>query len=513
MNHELKGLSLIGPDFGAASKITFQAVNPANGEKLSPNFHSASSDEVDRACELAATAFQTFRRMPAAKRALFLRKIAEEIDSIADAITDRFVAESGLPAGRANGERGRTVGQLRMFAELIEEGRWSRVVIEHANPDRQPLPKPDTRLRHIGLGPVAVFGPANFPLAFSVAGGDTASALAAGCPVVVKAHSSHPGTCELVGRAIQRAAAETGMPDGVFSLLFGSGRVIGKQLAEHRAIKAIGFTGSETAGRQLFDLASARLEPIPVFAEMSSINPVIFLPNALAAAPVSLADGLYGSVTMGVGQFCTNPGLILLPPGEASEKFAAQLKDKLAAHPGQAMLNSGTRKSYGAGLSRVGSASGVETLLAGNNTVGNGGCDAAPALFRVSAAAFAANAALHEEVFGPTTLLVTCADEAAMRSVIDALGGQLTITIHGNAADVDDFIGLIDHLETKAGRIVFNGFPTGVEVCRSMVHGGPYPATTDARFTSVGTEAIYRFTRPVCYQGFPGRALPDELKD
>jgi NADP-dependent aldehyde dehydrogenase len=263
----------------------------------------------------------------------------------------------------------------------------------------------------------------------------------------------------------------------------------------------------------LFDLANARPAPIPVFAEMSSINPVIFLPDVLAAAPEQLADGLYGSVTMGVGQFCTNPGLVLLPPGDASEKFAAQLKEKLAAHPAAPMLNPGTRKSYGEGLSRVGSANGVETLLAANPENGSGGCEAAPALFRVSSADFLRNTALHEEVFGPTTLLVSCADGNAMRSVIDALGGQLTISVHGNDADVDGHLGLIDHLETRAGRIVFNAFPTGVEVCRSMVHGGPYPATTDGRFTSVGTEAVYRFTRPVCYQGFPANALPEELRD
>lgn len=513
MSDELTGTSLIGSGRGTESGNTFEAVNPATGETLATAYHAASDTEVHRACQLAAEAFNTYRRTSPKDRAAFLRKIAEEIEAVAGPLTQRFVAESGLPEMRANGERGRTMGQLRMFADLIEDGSWSRVAIDHADPERKPLPKPDTRMRYVGLGPVAVFGPANFPLAFTVAGGDTASALAAGCPVVAKAHSSHPGTSELVGLAIQRAAAATGMPEGVFSLLFGSGRVIGKQIVEHPAIKAIGFTGSERAGRELFNQASARPEPIPVFAEMSSINPVLFLDGAISAAPESLADALYGSLTMGVGQFCTNPGLILLPPGEAAEKFAAQLKAKLGSHASAAMLNASTRKSYGEGLSRVGSGAGVETLLEAGTDSGAGGCDAAPALFRVSSAGFVSNPNLHEEVFGPAALLVSCADQAAMLAVVNALGGQLTISVHANESDVSANAALIDHLETKAGRIVFNSFPTGVEVCKSMVHGGPYPATTDGRFTSVGTEAIYRFARPVCYQGFPQDALPEELRD
>lgn len=513
MKTHLTGQSILGYQRGTESNETFRAPNPATGEALEPAYHLASEADVVRACELAGSAFHTYRRLPHSKRAEFLRVIADRIEALGDDLTERFVAESGLPAGRAEGERGRTCGQLRNFAAEIEKSDWNRPVIEHAQPDRQPLPKPDTRLRYVPLGPVAVFGPANFPLAFTVAGGDTASALAAGCPVVVKAHSSHPGTSELVGLAILEAAQATGMPEGVFSLIFGSGRSVGTTLVQHPAIKAVGFTGSESVGRSLFNQAADRPEPIPVFAEMSSINPVLMLGGALSEKGEALAEGLYTSLTMGVGQFCTNPGLILLPESEATEAFKASLKTKLEAHPAQTMLNEGTCRSYAQGQTRLAQANGVETLLAPKGGSGDGGCDAAAALYSVSSQDFVGQESLYEEVFGPTTLLVTCEDGAAMQGVIEALGGQLTITVHGNESDVASNAELISLLETRCGRIVFNGFPTGVEVCDSMVHGGPYPATTDSRFTSVGTRAIDRFLRPVCYQGFPTQALPPELKD
>ncbi len=511
--NSLNGLSFIGLNRGAPGGETFRAVNPATGEKLEPDFQAANSGEVDQACRLAASAFSTFRNTPVAQRAKLLRDIATEIEELGDDLSERFTAESGLPSGRAAGEKARTCGQLRLFAEFIESGEWSRSVIESANPDQKPMPKPDLRMRYIGVGPVAVFGPANFPLAFSVAGGDTASALAAGCPVVVKAHSSHPGTSELVGLAVSRAVKKAGLPEGVFSLLFGSGRVIGTALVMHPAIQAVGFTGSEKAGRTLFDLAAARPSPIPVFAEMSSINPVILLEGALATRGSAIAEGLYGSVTLGVGQFCTNPGLVLLPDNQAAAALADDLRARLAEHSAAPVLNEATCAGYGEGLRRLGNAPGVETLLEYSGTNGASGFEAGPALFRVSASDFLANENLHEEVFGPTTLLVTCADAREMDRVLGALGGQLSVTVHADENDVKAQGELIAGLELKAGRIVFNGFPTGVEVSRAMVHGGPYPATTDGRFTSVGTQAIYRFCRPVCYQNFPQYSLPEELRD
>lgn len=509
----LKGLSFIGARRGGAGSQLFHGTNPATGETLAPDFHGATAEEVDRACALAGDAFSVYRNTPVEKRAAFLREIAFEIEALGDELLERFVSESGLPAVRAQGERGRTCGQLRLFADFIESGEWSRSVIEPGDPERKPMPKPDTRMRYIGIGPVAVFGPVNFPLAFSVAGGDTASALAAGCPVVVKAHSSHPGTGELVALAVSRAVETSGLPEGVFSMLFGSGREVGTALVNHPGIQAVGFTGSVKAGRALFDLAAARPYPIPVFAEMSSINPVLLFNGALAERGDSIAEGLYGSVTLGVGQFCTNPGLVLLPDDPDAFAFAEKLKGKLSAQAAAPMLNAVTCAAYGDGLRRLAEVSGVECLLSPSTENENNNFAAAPALFRVSASGFLAAETLHEEVFGPTTLLVSCADADQMEQVVQTLGGQLSVTVHASASDVAAHEDLISNLETKAGRIVFNGFPTGVEVCRSMVHGGPYPATTDSRFTSVGTQAIYRFCRPVCYQDFPQAALPTELRN
>jgi 2,5-dioxopentanoate dehydrogenase len=510
---QLNGLSFIGPDRGQATPHTFHATDPASGEALEPPYHGATVEEAGRACMLAGEAFVVYRRVPPAERAVFLRRIADEIDAQGEALTERFVQESGLPPGRAQGERARTCNQLRLFAAALEERDWNRPVIEHARPDRQPLPKPDTRLRYVPVGPVAVFGPANFPLAFTVAGGDTASALAAGCPVVVKAHSSHPGVSELVGHAVRKAVVACGMPDGVFSLIFGSGRELGPALIRHPAIKAAGFTGSQAAGRQLFDLASARPDPIPFFAEMASINPVILFQGQLAEATETIVEGLYASMTLGVGQFCTNPGLVLLPEGDAADTFVRQLADRLSSHDAAPMLNRGTRKSYGEGLDRLDRCAAVDTLLAADPERGPGGCHGAPALYQVRARDFLDTPELGEEVFGPATLLVRCPDADTVRDVIAAAGGQLAISFHANADDIASHAGLIADLETFAGRLVCNGFPTGVEVSASMVHGGPYPATTDGRFTSVGTRAMDRFLRPVCYQDFPREALPEELRD
>lgn len=522
LSHDLTGAALIaGQPVNTSSSLTgastdsdaaFRAINPATGEALEPSYHATAPDRIDAAAEAAGRAATAFRRSSPATRAALLRAIASEIEALGDTLTERYVAESGLPRGRAEGERGRTCGQLRLFAAELENPGWNRAQIELADPQRQPLPKPDTRLRYIGVGPVAVFGPSNFPLAFSVAGGDTASALAAGCPVIVKAHPSHPGTSELIGRAITRAIAASDLPAGGFSLIYG-GAAAGARLVQHPAICAVGFTGSETAGRALYDLAAKRPRPIPVFAEMSSVNPVLILPDALAARGTAIAEGLAASVTLGVGQFCTNPGLVLLPAGAAADAFAKTLHDKLAATAAAPMLNAGIRQHYVDGVQHLAATPGVAQLLAPSAEAGPGRCHATPALLRMDADALAKSAGANHEIFGPVTVLVTCADVAAMRALLPRLGGQLTITVHAEAAEWTRHADLVADLEAQAGRVLANGFPTGVEVCATMVHGGPYPATTDSRFTSVGTRAIDRFLRPVCYQGFPAHALPAELRN
>ena len=494
---KLNGTSIIGYSRGAASKSTFHAFNPATGEDLETAFYKAEPAEIERACKLAECAFLAYRRIRPEKRGDFLRAIADEIEALGDTLLERYVAESGLPAGRAQGERGRTCGQLRLFADHISQPGWDRSESEEAQPDRRPLPKPATRIRHIGIGPVVVFGPSNFPLAFDVAGGDTASALAAGCPVIVKAHSSHPGTSELVGQAIVKAAQACGMPDGVFSLIFGDGRGAGTALVEHPSIKAVGFTGSEGAGRALFNLAAARAEPIPVFAEMSSINPVLLFSEKLAEDPDGLASGLTGSVTLGVGQFCTNPGLILVSKSAASESFVDGLAKQLKAVEEAPMLDKGVKASYVDGLDRLASAGRTEELLKADGMVG---CGAVPALYKTSVEAFLSNTDLWTEVFGPVTLIVECEKDSQFNEVLYKLGGQLTVSFFATDGDVSSNASTLQLLETKAGRVIQNGWPTGVEVCATMVHGGPYPATTDGRFTSVGLRAIDRFLRPVCYQ-------------
>lgn len=494
---------IAGETMIASDGAVFHGVNPATGETLAPAYRATPAAQIDRAAAAAGEAFLAFRVTPPAQRAALLRAIADEIEALGDALLDRYVAETGLPRGRADGERARTCGQLRLFAGEIESAGWDRPREEAADAARTPLPRPRLELRYTGVGPVAVFGPANFPLAFGVAGGDTASALAAGCPVVVKAHPSHPGVCELIGSAIVAALAEVGLPPGVFSLVYG-GAAEGAQLVQHAAIAAVGFTGSERAGRALADLAAARPRPIPVMAEMSSVNPVLMLPGALATRPAEIAAGLAASVTLGVGQFCTNPGLVLLPPGEgaATEAFITTLREKLSAAPTAPMLSASLREHYVQGVRALAAEPGVELLLAPADDAGLGGAHATAGLLRVSAKAWLASAALRHEVFGPATLLVTDCDGPLMRRVLETLGGQLTVTLHGEPADLNAAADLLDAAERISGRVVWNGFPTGVEVSAAMVHGGPYPATTDVRFTSVGTRSIDRFLRPVCRQGF-----------
>ncbi|MBT2374431.1 aldehyde dehydrogenase (NADP(+)) [Pseudomonas fluorescens] len=506
----MTGQLLIGQRAYRGENGELRGLDAATGQALEPAFGGASLADLDRACELAEAAFDDYRARPLERRATFLESIANNILALGDELIERCMLETGLPRGRIEGERGRTVGQLRLFAEVVRQGSFLDVRIDPAQPERTPLPKVDLRLRNIAIGPVAVFGASNFPLAFSVAGGDTASALAAGCPVIVKAHSAHPGTSELVGRAIQQAVSIHGLPEGVFSLLFDTGRSIGQGLVADRRIKAVGFTGSRTGGVALMKIAAAREEPIPVYAEMSSINPVLLMPHALGARGASMASGFVASLTLGAGQFCTNPGLILAIDGPALRLFEGAAVDALEKAAANTMLTPGIHGSYCQGVERLLAHADVETL--GQGLEGER-YQARAALFATSAAAFLQRQALREEVFGPASLIVRCADEAQLKQVVSALEGQLTIALHISEADYPQVRALLPTLENKAGRLLVNGFGTGVEVGHAMVHGGPFPATSDTRTTSVGSLAINRFLRPVSYQDLPAALLPLELAD
>tara|TARA_R110000751_G_scaffold155395_2_gene260628 strand:- start:2167 stop:3741 length:1575 start_codon:yes stop_codon:yes gene_type:complete len=507
----LEGKLLIGQQAISGQQADIQAVNPATGEKLSPAYPGGSKAEVEQACALAEAAFDSYRETGLEARATFLETIAAEIEGIGDELVERAMAETGLPRPRIEGERGRTCGQLRLFASVVRAGEWLDVRIDPAMPDREPLPRADLRQRHIGLGPVAVFGASNFPLAFSVAGGDTASALAAGCPVVVKGHSAHPGTSELVGRAIQRAVAACKLPEGVFSLLFGSGKEIGQALVADPRIQAVGFTGSRSGGTALMATAQARPQPIPVYAEMSSINPVFLLPEALKARGKAIAEGFVGSLNMGAGQFCTNPGLVIAVEGPELDAFVAAAGEAVKGSAGQTMLTPGIHDAYQQGVGRLASHAKVTEVARGQAGETAHPCQAG--LFVTQAEAFLSDPALQEEVFGSTSLVIACADAQEVARVAAQLEGQLTITLQMDDGDLATAKQLLPTLERKAGRILVNGWPTGVEVCHAMVHGGPYPATSDSRTTSVGSAAIFRFLRPVCYQALPEGLLPEAIRD
>jgi NADP-dependent aldehyde dehydrogenase len=467
--------------------------------------------EVEAACIAAEAAFDAYRATSREDRAAFLEKIGEEIMAIGPVLIETASRESGLPVARLEGERGRTVGQLKLFAGVVRAGHWMGVRIDPALPERTPLPRPDLRLRMIPLGPVAVFGASNFPLAFSTAGGDTASALAAGCPVVVKAHPAHPQTGELVAGAIRRAVAACNLPEGVFGHVTGAGNEVGSALVQDARIAAVGFTGSRGGGLALQKLVQARTVPIPIYAEMSSINPVLLLPAALAARGAALGAAFAQSVTMGVGQFCTNPGLLLAIEGEGLDAFEASAAAALAQAAAGQMLTAGIHDAYETGAEALAGADQVETLARG--LVGEGESCGQAAFFATSAEAFIANPALGHEVFGPSAILVRCKDEAALKAVVAAAEGQLTATLHMDAGDDAMAAAILPTLERKVGRILVNGWPTGVEVTHAMVHGGPFPATSDARTTSVGSLAIDRFLRPVSYQNFGAGLLPPELRD
>jgi NADP-dependent aldehyde dehydrogenase len=480
------------------------------GQALSPEFFSSTSSEVNAAANLAHEAFASYGRSSGRQKAKFLRRIADNIESVTDEVIERAALETALPKARLQGETARTCHQLRLFAQLVEEGSWLMARIDHADPGRKPAAKPDVRSLLRPLGPVVVFGASNFPLAFSVAGGDTASALAAGCPVIVKGHSAHPGTGELVGRAVQDAVRLCDLPEGVFSLLFGGGNEVGTALMKHPQVKAGGFTGSRHAGKILMNVAASRPEPIPFYAEMSSTNPVFILPGALRQDAERIAAGLHASFTLGAGQFCTKPGMVFLEEGADATRFAARLQEQVAQCAPFHLLTSVIRSSYGSGVDARRAKPDVN-LIAEAQPGGELGVGAA--LFETDAQSFLRDPDLAAEIFGPSTLLVRHSRREEVLRIASELEGHLTATIHGTQQDLHDFSDLLAILEGRVGRLILNGFPTGVEVCHAMVHGGPFPATSDGRSTSVGTQAIYRFCRPVCYQGFPDVALPDELKD
>ncbi|MFZ0955527.1 MAG: aldehyde dehydrogenase (NADP(+)) [Candidatus Sulfotelmatobacter sp.] len=508
---KLSGRSLIGFREGGGSSEPLYATDPTTGQRLQPGFISATAEEVDLAVCLAAEAFGLYSRTSGGERGAFLRKIAAKIESIADEVVERAGKETALPPARLQGETARTCAQLRLFAEVAEDGSWVAARIDNADPNRKPAPSPDIRSLLRPLGPVVVFGASNFPLAFSVAGGDTASALASGNPVIVKAHAAHPGTSELVGQMVRESVRECGLPEGVFSLLFGSGAQIGTALMKHPLVKAGGFTGSRAAGRVLMDVAAARPEPIPFYAEMSSTNPVFILPGALRERGENIAAGLHSSFTLGAGQFCTKPGMVFLPHGNEAAKFIDKLRQLIAASAPFHLLTRAIHSSYDSALAGRKTDAGVTLVAEAPKAVQQAGFAVNSALFETDADTFMGSH-LDAEIFGPTTLLVHHSNRDQVLEIARALEGHLTATIHGTAQDLREFADLIAILEGKVGRLVFNGFPTGVEVCHAMVHGGPYPSTSDGRSTSVGTRAIFRFTRPVCYQGFPDDALPAELK-
>ncbi|GAB2566174.1 aldehyde dehydrogenase (NADP(+)) [Spirosoma areae] len=494
----------------SASTDSFQGINPATGQPLTGFFQEATPAEVAQACDRAAEAFAEYRKKTGTEKARFLEQIALEIEALGDELLTRAQAESGLPLPRLTGERGRTTGQLRLFAEYLREGSWVDARIDTALPDRQPLPRPDLRQMLRPLGPVGVFGASNFPLAFSVAGGDTASALAAGCPVVVKGHPAHPGTSQLVGNAISQAVVACGLPAGTFALVQGRTTAVGMAIVEHPAIKAIGFTGSWQGGKALFDAAARRPEPIPVYAEMGSTNPVFFLPKIIQEKGSLLAQNYVNSVTLGVGQFCTNPGLAVLQQSPDSDAFVQESGKLITQTQPAAMLTQGIQRAFTEGIGKLSGAEGVRVL--GQATAVDSFANGTPTLLTTSAETLLANPTLAEEVFGPGSVLVEAGSREQLLAVARGLEGHLTATVWGTDDELPGYADLLEILEQKVGRLLINGFPTGVEVSHAMQHGGPYPATTDSRSTSVGTNAILRFVRPVCYQNFPDALLPDELK-
>ncbi|WP_420551605.1 aldehyde dehydrogenase (NADP(+)) [Tenacibaculum aiptasiae] len=507
----ITGKNYIGDTISATGNKTYTTFNPELNKENEVVYTEATQEEINEAVSLASKAFKEYRNVTGKQKAAFLNAIADEILALDDELVKTYCSETGLPEGRAKGERGRTVFQLRSFADLVAEGSWVEATIDTAIPTREPLPKSDIRKINIPLGPVVVFGASNFPLAYSTAGGDTAAALAAGCPVIVKSHPMHAGTGELVASAIIKAAQKTNMPKGVFSNLNSSGIEVGQQLVSHPEVKAVGFTGSIRGGRALLDLTAKREEPIPVFAEMGSINPVVILPKALQNRGETLASTYAGSITLGTGQFCTNPGLILGIKGEELTNFTNDLASKIVEISPSLMLHPNIVAAYESNKEKALAQSGLVVVGKYENEVQSN--YATQIITTVEGVTFLENTTLHQEVFGPFSMVVQCENAAQLEEIISQLEGQLTGTVISDENEVAQYGSVVSALQNRVGRIIFNGVPTGVEVCPSMVHGGPYPASTDSRFTAVGIGSIKRWVRPFSYQDWPNELLPDELKN
>jgi len=509
---ELKGIHFIGNESSRKGDSFFYGVDPAGIAKLEPAYADATAEEINKAVEKAYNAFEVYRKVSPEKKARFLELIAEEILNLGDDLINRCMLETALTYDRLVGERTRTVNQLKLFAEVVREGSWVEARIDNAIPDRLPLPKKDIRQMQIPVGPVAVFGAGNFPLAFTVAGGDTASALAAGCTVVYKAHPGHPGTSEMLGFAMLNAVKKAGLPDGIFSTVHGVSSGVGMTIVNHPLIKAVGFTGSYKGGKALFDAAVRHPEPIPVYAEMGSTNPVFILPGAVDSRTKEIAEGLAGSFTLGVGQFCTNPGVVILSKSSKSNEFVDYLKKIIRGQSPGVMLSERMKSGFEKGIKNLETKEGIKLVSKGND--GSGVCEATTYLLKTTAEQFLNDDTLELEVFGPSTLIIQAEGKADLLKIAKRLHGHLTATIHcKDDNELSQYSGLADILKQKAGRLIINDFPTGVEVCHSMFHGGPFPATTDARFTSVGTAAIKRWVRPVSFQNYPEHLLPDELRN
>ncbi|MUH34556.1 aldehyde dehydrogenase (NADP(+)) [Zobellia amurskyensis] len=507
----ITGKNYIGNKLSSNGSNTYKTFDPKLNLDTEWTFYEATKEEIGEAVDKAQDAFQSYKNFSGAKKATFLEAIAEEIEALGDELIQAYCKESGLPEGRAIGERGRTMGQLRAFAQLLKEGSWVEATIDTAQPDRKPLPKIDLRKMLLPIGPIAVFGSSNFPFAFSTAGGDTASALASGCPVIVKSHPMHAGTGEMVSSAVIKAAERTNMPDGVFSNLNSSGIEVGQQLVLHPKIKGVGFTGSIKGGTALYKLANERKEPIPVFAEMGSINPVVVLPSALREKGLDWAKQYAGSVMLGAGQFCTNPGLILGIKSTSLDAFTNALGDEIDKLEPTCMLHPNIHNNYEKGKNELSNQGGADVVAEYKKSVAPN--HAQQKVLTVNGANFLKNPKLHQEVFGPFSIVVRCADAKELTEVLNCLEGQLTGTILGNPDELKTYRSVVDALQGRVGRLIFNGVPTGVEVCPSMQHGGPFPASTDSRFTSVGVSAVKRWVRPVSFQNWPQEELPEALQD
>jgi len=507
----ITGKNYIGNVLSSMGKVTFKTFNPQTNVENEIVYTEASDIEIKQAVQLATDAFSTFKTVSGTKKSIFLNEIANEIEALGDELIKTYCSETGLPEGRAIGERGRTVFQLRSFANLVKEGSWVEASIDTADPNRQPIPKVDIRKMLVPLGPVVVFGASNFPLAYSTSGGDTAAAFAAGCPVIVKSHPMHAGTGELVASAIIKAVEKTGMPNGVFSNLNSKGIEVGVSLVKNPQVKAVGFTGSIRGGRALYDMAALRPEPIPVFAEMGSINPVVLLPEAVKNKGTEWAKIYAGSVTLGSGQFCTNPGLILGVKGDELTSFINVLSKEIVKIEPSCMLHPNIIGAYESNKAIMQQQAGLETKASfSNNVAENYGRQT---ITTVQGTTFLNNTALHQEVFGPFSMVVQCESIEQLQEIISNIEGQLTGTILAENAELEKYNTVVSALQNRVGRIIFNGVPTGVEVCPSMVHGGPYPASTDSRFTAVGINSIKRWVRPFSYQSWPNELLPHELKN